>query len=58
MRIDEACINHNVVRLINDLEMWNRTSDSRLDENMRIMALGYIKGITELAEILKEVLRT
>lgn len=58
MKIDEACINHNVVRLIDEFEMWDLTSDSGLDENMRIMALGYIKGLTELAETLKEVLRT
>lgn len=58
MKIDEACINNNVVRLIDEFEMWDLTSDSGLDENMRIMALGYVKGLTELADALKEVLRT
>ena len=57
MKIDEACINHNAVRLINDFEMWDLTSDSKPDENMRIMSLGYVKGIMEFAEVLKEVLR-
>ena len=47
MKIDEACINHNVDRLVSEAT----------DEKMIIAALGELRGIHQLAEALKEVLR-
>lgn len=57
MKIDEASINHNVVRLVGGLlpfEMADRTDDT---DNLRIMSLGYVQGVCELADELKKVLK-
>lgn len=55
MKIDEGSINHNALRLIHELDIWDITGNGMQD--FQIMTLGYIRGITELAEALKEVLR-
>lgn len=55
MKIGEEDINHNALRLIHDLEIWDLTGQGMQD--FQIMSLGYIRGITELAEALKEVLK-
>lgn len=56
MKIDSACIDHNVDRLIADAtETLYEWID---DDKMIIAALGEIRGIHQLAEALKEVLRT
>lgn len=56
MKIDEACIDYNVDRLVglltDDLYEW--MSD---DEKIVPVTLGEIRGIHQLAEALKEVLR-
>ena len=55
MKITEACINHNVDRLVADAtETLYEWVD---DEKMIIAALGELRGIHQLAEALKEVLR-
>lgn len=54
MKIDEATINHNVVRLIKEFELWE-IRDTEEGNHARIMALGYISGIIDMAEALKEV---
>lgn len=53
MKIDEASINHNALRLIANMvsTTWEMT-----DERQKDLALGYIVGVTELAGELKEVL--
>ena len=56
MKIDEASINHNAVRLIKDLNIWTMGDPTPDDDNLRIMALGYIDGICDLASELKKVL--
>lgn len=55
MKIDESNINHNAVRLINDINIWDLEGEPMHD--LQVMTLGYIKGITDLAEVLKEVLK-
>ena len=55
MKIGVEDINHNAVRLIDEIEVWEMTDDSMND--FRIMSLGYIKGVTEMAKVLKEVLK-
>jgi hypothetical protein len=57
MKISEESINHNAVRLINELEMWDISGTADGEDGLRIMTLGYIKGVTELAKALKEVLK-
>lgn len=55
MKIGEEDINHNAVRLIHELDIWDLNDESMHD--LQIMTLGYIKGVTEMAKALKEVLK-
>lgn len=59
MKIDEACINHNVVRLVDEMvsELYEFTDKSDSMDNMRVATLGEIRGMCQLANALKEVLR-
>ena len=54
MRITADCIDHNVSCLVNDLtaSIYELDSDQEKD-----MLLGEIRGICELADVLKEVLK-
>lgn len=56
MKIDEACINHNVDRLI--AEITDSLYEWVDDEKTSIATLGEIRGIHQLAEALKEVLKS
>lgn len=61
MKIDEACINHNVVRIIDKIVvapymLLNENKDDRHDEIL--IMYGEIKGALEMAKALKEVLKT
>ncbi len=58
MKIDEACIDHNVVRIISDLtDSIYECSDSNADmDHIRIATLGEIHGICKFARVMKEVL--
>lgn len=56
MKIDEATINHNVVRLCKDLLPFDMCDRTDAEDNLRIMSLGYIQGVCDLAEELKRVL--
>lgn len=59
MKIDESCINHNAVRLIGEMisELYEFTDKDENMENMRIATLGEIRGICQMAEFMKEVLK-
>lgn len=58
MKITEDCINHNAIKLIgennNPWELCDPNDDSN---NLRITMLGYIQGVTDMAEAMKEVLK-
>lgn len=56
MKIDEACIDHNVDRLV--AYITEELYDYVDNDKMVIASLGEIRGIHLLAEALKEVLRT
>lgn len=56
MKIDEASINHNVVRLVKDLNPWDMSGETEGEDRLRIMALGYVQGVCDLADELKKVL--
>lgn len=61
MKIDESCINHNVVRLIDDLTGTAYDIVYDKDANREVsmaMTLGNIVGIIEMAKAMKEVLNT
>lgn len=57
MKIDEASINHNVVRLVRDLLPFDMAERTDSDDNLRIMSLGYVQGVCDLADELKKVLK-
>lgn len=57
MKIDTACIDHNVDRLVGEIteSLYEWADDG--NGSMVPIALGEIRGIHQLAEALKEVLR-
>lgn len=56
MKVDAACIDHNVDRLV--AYITEELYDYVDNDKMTIASLGEIRGIHQLAEALKEVLRT
>lgn len=59
MKIDEASINHNALRLIQDEASWVMNVDNIETENAMsaIVTLAKIDGICSLSEELKKTLR-
>lgn len=59
MKIDEACINHNVSQITSDVlsSLYDILSDNSQDNFYRIESLGEIKGILLLADALKQALK-
>lgn len=55
MKIDEASINHNVAKLIHELDVWELRDESMRE--LQLITLGYVRGVTELGEALKGVLK-
>lgn len=64
MRISEGEINYNAVRLIKDLvesryDMIENSEQNQMQERgYLIMTLGEIAGIIEMADVMKEVMKT
>lgn len=60
MKIDEGCVNNNATRLIEELvgTVYDCTDSDDSMDHIRIATLGEIKGICEMAKVMKEVLRT
>ena len=59
MKITEDCINHNAIKLIGENNNPWETCDPNDDSNnIRIAMLGYIQGVTDMAEALKEALKS
>lgn len=59
MKIDESGINHNAVRLIDDIV--TDFVDNNLVEcnsNYKEITIGYIKGICDMANAMKKVLKS
>ena len=57
MKIDESCINHNAVNIINDLVSdCYSLIDCKMDEErgFYLMTIGEIKGVIDLANELKK----
>jgi len=59
MKIDEACINHNVTLLTEKIsqESMEILNNNDQDNLYRVHVLGTIDGILQLANALKEVLQ-
>ena len=58
MKIDESCINHNALRLIEEIvtNAYDVSGGEVSDDHWQLMVLGEISGIIDLARALKEVL--
>ena len=56
MRIDEGCIDHNALELIKEEVGVPYEYINKDDGTMQIFTIGYIYGVTRLANTLKEVL--
>lgn len=59
MKIDEECINHNALRLIKEIvglpfEYNDQNDDS---DHMRLVTIGFVRGVIELADALKEAVK-
>lgn len=58
MKIDENSINHNALRLIDDIVTdFVDNSLVECDSNYKEITIGYIKGICDMANAMKEVLK-
>lgn len=59
MRITEDCINHNAMKLIDDnnvpWEMYEANGDA---DHQRLITMGYVRGVLDMAEAMKEVLKS
>lgn len=60
MRINEECINHNASRLIDDVTAnpyeWSEQGDDA--DHQRILTIGYVRGVLDMAKAMKEVLKS
>lgn len=58
MKVDESCINHNALRLIKYLTDSNyEIKYEEKEMGYMLMTLGEIRGVIDLADALKEVLK-
>lgn len=60
MKIDESCIDHNAINLINDLVFDSYSMidcETAEERGFYLMTIGEIKGVINLAEELKKALR-
>lgn len=58
MKIDESCIDHNTVKLIKELTecIYDMIGDEGT-LGFALMTLGNIRGVIEMADAMKEVLK-
>lgn len=60
MKIDEGCINHNVVRIISELttDIYANTKGDPAETAVNLaMILGEVSGVLDLANAMMEVLK-
>lgn len=59
MKITDDCIDYNTVRLIDeDTDPWALSGQSDDMDNERLIMLGYIRGVIDMANAMKEVLKS
>lgn len=58
MKIDEACIDHNAVRLINEIVgiPYEYGDQDESTDHLRLLTIGTVRGVLDMAEAMKEVL--
>lgn len=58
MKIDKACIDHNALRIIGENVLpWEMSEQNDNTDHQRLITLGYVRGVLDLAAMLKEVLK-
>lgn len=59
MKIDENTINYNALRLCGNVseDTWDIVSDNENAEKRAIARVGYINGVYDMANAMKEVLK-
>lgn len=59
MKITEDCINHNAMRIIDEnnvpFEMYEANGEA---DHQRLITMGYVRGVLDMAQVMKEVLRS
>ena len=58
MKIDEACINHTALRVINEIvgNPYEYGDQDESADHVRLMTLGAVSGVLDMAEAMKKVL--
>lgn len=58
MKIDEAYIDHNALRIINDIVgiPYEYGDQDESTDHLRLLTLGAVRGVLDMAEAMKEVL--
>ena len=58
MKITEDCINHNAMQIIDEnnvpWEMYEANDDA---DHQRLITMGYVRGVLEMAQTMKAALR-
>ena len=59
MKIDEACINHNAVKLINEIVgiPYEYGDQDESTDHLRLLTLGEVRGVLEMTEAMKKALK-
>ena len=59
MKIDEGCIDHNALRIINDIvgSPYEYGGQDETADHCRLMTIGAVRGVLDMAEAMKEVLK-
>jgi hypothetical protein len=59
MKIDEACINHNALRLINETVgiPYEYGDQDESADHLRLLTIGAVRGVLDMAEAMKKVLK-
>lgn len=58
MKITEDCINHNAMQIIDEnnvpYEMYESNDEA---DHQRLITMGYVRGVLDMAQVMKEVLK-
>lgn len=59
MKIDEACIDHNAVKLISEIvgNPYEYGDQDETADHCRLMTIGAVREVLDMAEAMKEVLK-
>lgn len=58
MKIDEACIDHNAIELINEImgSPYEYGDQDESTDHLRLLTIGAVRGVLDMAEAMKKVL--